>query len=235
MNCIELFRKIFRNRSLDADFIIEFRRLLSLYGNSFHLSETRELTEFLAQVKNELGVKYRGKVVLRENLNYSKKRLKLFSSYFRNHPDELERVFKLPKYKRVKEIANIWYADKNRPKRLRLGNTDDGDGWLYRGAGILQVTGKEQTVKLLKYLEEKLGIRLLDDNNRAYEKELDSNTIGILLGFAYWDYHKLYEAGSTEFITRLINPGLPKAEVAKRVSDAVRIGNLLDKDTKCLN
>lgn len=73
-----------------------------------------------------------------ENLNYSEKALNsVFSRYFgkgkRNAKDYARNQ---PK------IANYVYQDEFRSKRGALGNTEPGDGWLFRGRGIKQLTGR---------------------------------------------------------------------------------------------
>jgi len=73
-----------------------------------------------------------------ENLNYSEKALNsVFSRYFgKGKRDASE-------YARNQEkIANYVYMDEFRSKRGALGNTEPGDGWLFRGRGIKQLTGR---------------------------------------------------------------------------------------------
>lgn len=41
-----------------------------------------------------------------------------------------------------KGIANIAYADKNRQIGYKLGNINEGDGWKFRGRGLMQITGR---------------------------------------------------------------------------------------------
>ena len=41
------------------------------------------------------------------------------------------------------QIANIVYADYYRGKGYKLGNVQKGDGWKFRGRGLLQITGRE--------------------------------------------------------------------------------------------
>ena len=82
---------------------------------------------FLAQCSHESG----GFRRLTENLNYSVEGLKkIFPKYFRDkNPEDYAR--------KPEKIANLVYAN-------RMGNGDEnsGDGWRYRGRGIIQITGK---------------------------------------------------------------------------------------------
>lgn len=88
----------------------------------------RSLASFLAQSAHESAQL----TALRENLNYS--------------ADGLRRVF--PKYFPSTELATEYARQPeriaNRVYANRLGNGDEasGDGWLYRGGGIFQTTGK---------------------------------------------------------------------------------------------
>jgi putative chitinase len=92
------------------------------------INTPQRMAAFLAQIAHESG----GLTRLQENLNYSAKRLcevwpKRFPSLgmaqaYANNPEKL---------------ANRVYAG-------RLGNGDEqsGDGWRYRGRGLIQVTGR---------------------------------------------------------------------------------------------
>lgn len=102
------------------------------------------LSHLLGQSKEECGF-----TVFTENLNYSANALwSLFHTHF---TDQAE----CATYARQPEkIANRIYAN-------RMGNGDEasGDGWLYRGRGCLQVTGKSN----YQALGTTLGIDLLSN------------------------------------------------------------------------
>jgi putative chitinase len=72
--------------------------------------------------------------VIQENLNYSESGLlKTFSKYFTKATAK--------QYARKPEmIANHVYDDANRTNKL--GNTESGDGWRFRGRGLIQLTGR---------------------------------------------------------------------------------------------
>ncbi len=72
---------------------------------------------------------------LEENMNFSWTRLrKIFPRYFPT--DDIAKMYE----RRPQDIANIVYNDANRVGKL--GNTRSGDGWLFRGRGIKQITGR---------------------------------------------------------------------------------------------
>ena len=71
--------------------------------------------------------------VLTENLNYSAKALNtLFPKYFKRAGRDANEYHRQPE-----KIANVIYAN-----RMDNGDTDSGDGWRFRGGGILQLTGR---------------------------------------------------------------------------------------------
>ena len=115
----------------------------------YKLDTRHRLEHFFGQCVVEVGSSFHE---LTESLNYSAKGLMSFS-YFKNHPDEAEQYGRKEKFEGKKKIitqkanqeiiANIVYADENRPKDLRLGNVQEGDGWKYRGRGMIQITGRE--------------------------------------------------------------------------------------------
>lgn len=85
------------------------------------------ISAFLAQCAHESG----GFSRLSENLNYSEKGL-LTTFGKRFSPQEAKAYARQPE-----RIANHAYANRN-------GNSDEasGDGWRYRGGGLIQLTGK---------------------------------------------------------------------------------------------
>lgn len=94
----------------------------------------RKLAHLLAQIREEVGPG----LGLTENLNYSVEVLKSRFSYFRARPGEAEIYGRKRGQKANQEaIANRIYANRN-----GNGGVASGDGWLYRGRGLIQLTGK---------------------------------------------------------------------------------------------
>jgi len=75
---------------------------------------------------------------LEENLNYSEKALNgVFGRYFGKGKRNAAEYARKPE-----KIANYVYQDEFRSKRGAMGNTEDGDGWRFRGRGNKQLTGR---------------------------------------------------------------------------------------------
>jgi len=89
---------------------------------------------FVAQCGHESG----GFRVLSENLNYSAKALNsIFPKYFKRAGRDANEYHRQPE-----KIANVIYAN-----RMDNGDVDSGDGWRFRGGGILQLTGRYNYTK----------------------------------------------------------------------------------------
>ena len=94
---------------------------------------------FFAQTSHESG----GFKSLSENLNYSADGLvKIFRKYF---PDVAAAT---PYARNPEKIANKVYGG-------RMGNGDEasGEGFMYRGRGAIQLTGKDNYAAFAKYLQ----------------------------------------------------------------------------------
>lgn len=93
---------------------------------------------FIAQIGHESG----GFNFVRENLNYSELGLlKIFKKYFNSETAK--------EYARNPEkIANRVYAN-----RMGNGPESSGDGWKFRGRGLIQITGKNNYIALAKFLK----------------------------------------------------------------------------------
>lgn len=82
--------------------------------------------------------------VLSENLNYSAKALNaIFPKYFERAGRDANEYHRQPR-----KIANVIYAN-----RMDNGDTDSGDGWRFRGGGILQLTGRYNYTKFGEEVE----------------------------------------------------------------------------------
>ena len=91
----------------------------------------------VAAALGQMAVESAGFSALTENLNYSAQGLRTtFGSHFPKHDEAA--------YARQPEkIANRVYAN-------RMGNGDEssGDGWRFRGGGLIQTTGRENYARL---------------------------------------------------------------------------------------
>ena len=110
--------------------------ILPLWG----VDTVERVAGFIAQCGHESG----GFRVLSENLNYSAKALNtIFPKYFRRAGRDANEYHRQPE-----KIANVIYAN-----RMDNGDTDTGDGWKFRGGGILQLTGRYNYTQFGKAVE----------------------------------------------------------------------------------
>ena len=153
------------------------------------------MAHFLSQVREEVGYEFKP---ISENLNYSEEAsLKLFKSMTPALAEKYARDEDTPKADQV-AIANIAYAN-------RLGNGDmdtnkngtldeDDDGWKYRGAGILQITGKSNYIEVQKRIEKYAP----DTSINILKNDIHTLEGSILAGLGFWiwkDLYRLADAG----------------------------------------
>lgn len=82
---------------------------------------------------------------LEENLNYSESALnRVFGRYFGKAPKRNAKEYA----RNPEKIANYVYMDEFR--KYKMGNVKEGDGWLFRGRGLKQLTGRENYTKFGK-------------------------------------------------------------------------------------
>lgn len=146
----------------------------------FNMTNPLRLAHFLAQAAHESGnFKF-----LKENLNYSADSLlKVFPKYFKDKTTT-------DKYARNPEkIANRVYAS-------RMGNGDEasGDGFKYRGRGLIQLTGKDN----YEACGEALGADLVGDPDQVSSPKFAALSAGW-----FWDKNKLNQYADSNDMTTL--------------------------------
>lgn len=102
----------------------------------------------------------------------------------------------------VKELWGPTDAQKRYEGRKDLGNTQAGDGFRYRGRGLIQITGRANYSTAADALNEPL----ID-----FPEILEQPDIAALSAAWFWNSHglnALADAGDFEKITRRINGGL---------------------------
>jgi putative chitinase len=167
----------------------EWFNVLSAELGKHEINTVPRIASFVSQCAHESG-DFR---VMKENLNYSAEALnKVFKKYF----PTLESAY--PYNRKPFEIANKVYAN-------RMGNGDQasGDGFKYRGRGLIQITGKDNYRKcsLALYNDE----RLLDNPDFLLTK------LGAVQSACwFWTANKINpvaDTGDVAKVTKIINGG----------------------------
>ncbi|WP_325984968.1 glycoside hydrolase family 19 protein [Pseudomonas protegens] len=151
----------------------------------FKINSPVRMAAFIAQVGHESGRLTR----MVENLNYSADRLRAV------WPNRFDAALAAQVARKLEQIANIVYAG-------RMGNTLAGDGWKYRGRGLIQLTGANN----YRAAAAALGLDLVNHPELVEQPE----AAALVAGW-FWQSNGLNElADSGQFakITRTINGGL---------------------------
>ena len=130
--------------------------VMALLGNLYQLrtagilDNSYRLCHFMAQCAHETG----GFTIIRESLHYTTSRRirEVWPARFRDKPEHEM----APLVKNGRKLGDAVYAG-------RMGNTQPGDGYDYRGGGWLQTTGRGPVTKYCKALGLEPSPSLLDD------------------------------------------------------------------------
>lgn len=153
------------------------------------------MAHFLAQIAHESG----GLTIDRESMHYSARRiLEVFGPKNKTlgAPGHSAKVTKEEAARLAGDgeaLAERVYGLGNPKKARELGNTAPGDGWTYRGAGLIQTTGKASHRKI----EAKIGGLIADKPLEAAAAEWDA------LGC-----NRIADTNDLRALTRRINGGL---------------------------
>ena len=163
----------------------------------WNINTVERVAGFIAQTAHESG----GYTVLTENLNYSAEALdKIFPKYFKRAGRDANNYHRQPE-----KIANVIYAN-----RMDNGDTDSGDGWRFRGGGILQLTGRYNYTQFGK----------AEDMSAEEATEFVRSPIGALASACWcWDTNNINKYCDTQDITGMtkrINGGTIGLEDRKK-------------------
>lgn len=130
--------------------------------------------------------------VLRENLSYRAEQLqKVWPHYFPD--DATAQRFAL----RPQDLGNYVYA-----KRLGNGDFASGDGFTYRGGGLIELTGRSSYKSVGDYL----GLALEDRPSLIEQPPTAARTAGL-----FWQMNELNQVADTgdfQKVTKVINGAL---------------------------
>ena len=130
MLTVSQFKKMFPNAQ-DADGLI--KAMVDIFPK-YDITTSKRVAGFVAQTGHESG----GFRAFSENLNYSAKSLDaVFGKYFARAGVDANAYARQPE-----KIANRVYAN-----RMDNGDEGSGDGFMFRGGGILQLTGRANYTK----------------------------------------------------------------------------------------
>lgn len=162
----------------------------------YEINTPRRIAAFVAQCAHESG----GFRFVTENLNYKAESLmKVFPKYY--HDMDLARAHA----KNPQKIANRVYAN-------RMGNGDEasGDGFRYRGRGLIQLTGKDNYTWFAASLE--ISVEEAAQYLETFEGAAQS-------ACWFWENNKLNveaDAGDILKMTKKINGGTIGLEDRKK-------------------
>ena len=192
------------NKNVD-DWFEALVAVMPKYG----INTERRAAHFISQCAHESN-NFRS---LQENLNYSEKALNaVFGRYFGAAPKR-----NAAEYARNPEkIANYVYMDEFR--KYKMGNVKEGDGWLFRGRGLKQLTGRENYTRFGKSI-----------NISAEEAAIYVATPKGAVESAcwFWDANNLNDIADTDDVVRMtkkINGGnIGLADRQQRYAKAMEV------------
>ena len=199
---VQQLLKILPNASQVAGVFVP---VLNTAMSRYQILGTKRIAAYIAQVGHESGHLTR----LVENLNYSADNLAntwpsryaepdgkggyvkvQMAGKLRNKPNTLALIAE----RKPEQIASITYGN-------RMGNTAPGDGWKYRGRGLIQITGKSN----YRACGEALDLDLI-----AQPELLEKPQHGCMSAAWFWATNGLNTLADTDkidMITQRINGG----------------------------
>ncbi len=174
---VEMLMEMGVAQAAAQQYMSDLEQVLPKYG----IADSKiRLAHFFSQVLHESGfLRYD-----MENLNYSAKALRaVFGKYFKTK-NVAEAYARQPE-----KIANRVYSN-----RMGNGNEASGDGWKYRGRGLIQLTGKNNYKAFAKWINDP---RIMDD------PDLVASEYAVQSAVFYWDRNNLNKIADKDDVTKM--------------------------------
>ncbi len=174
---IEMLREMGVSTEDAEQYLGDLEQLLPKYG----IAESKlRLAHFFSQVLHESGCMRFDM----ENLNYSAKALRaVFGKYFKT-ADQADKYARQPE-----KIANRVYAN-----RMGNGSESSGEGWKYRGRGLIQLTGKNNYQAFAKWM---------DDDSIIDNPDLVASEYAVHSAVFFWDRNNLNSIADQDDVRKL--------------------------------
>lgn len=176
----------FENAALYAPIL---RRLVIVHGDAYNsITSKTGCCMLVAQMAHESG----GFSAMVENLNYQVQALLANPRFTEDQARRFGSDQKTGQPANQEAIANVMYGG-------RMGNTQPGDGWRFRGAGPLQLTGRDN------FTDWGRSIGMSAEDAAVYARTPDG---GIAAALWYWRDRGLINPayrGDVSTCTRIIN------------------------------
>ena len=171
------------------------------------------LTHFMAQIGHECGLF----TIRRESMTYTivARILEIFG--VGHHSAKVARAEAPGLVRQPKKLAERVYGMGNPRMAKKLGNTEKGDGFKFRGAGYLQITGRGSYTRH----GAAIGIDMTVDSDLAAEPENS-----LLLACEEWKEkraNRLADADDLKAVTRAINGGLNGLADRRKLLTAAKV------------
>jgi putative chitinase len=189
----------------------------------FEINTAERIAAFLAQTSHESA----GYTMLEENLNYSDVTMAAVwpTRFAVQEPDpnkpgktrakkdekgkNIPNAFAKALHRKPEMIANAVYSN-----RMGNGTIESGEGWLYRGRGLKQLTGKDN----VRRCGVALGVDFLSNPDLLLEPIYAARSAGW-----FWQTNnlsKFADAGDIKGMTKVINGGYIGLEQRQALYDA---------------
>jgi putative chitinase len=168
----------------------EWHAGLSKHLPTFYIVSPARVAGFVSQCQHESA----DFTILTENLNYGAKGLRgIFKKYFPT--DDMANAYE----RKPEKIANRVYAN-----RMGNGPEESGDGWKYRGRGLIQLTGKSNYTQCSR--------DLFGDDTLVEDPDVVASTPEYSILSACWFWHKnrlndICDRGDVVLLSKRINGG----------------------------
>jgi putative chitinase len=189
---------------------------LSIF-KKYAINTPRRIAHFLAQVHEESG----GYVKFNESLNYTPQGLIKTFGTNQISLSQANLYGRTAKHKANQEaIANIVYG--GNWGKVNLGNTQVGDGWRFRGRGLIQLTGRANYQAYKDYS----GHDVIDNADLASRSDIAIDIAGWFWSVRF-KLNPIADKNNINSITEKINGGLTNlTERVKQLNYYIAIDTL---------